>query len=127
MTVSCANIEKIVAHREPLGKYARKIYETVKDANGFIKTWNITFSRAIGLTSTGQTEFMKHLDECIEKDYIRVMFTNNNKEKNGFFTLEYFYLEVLPRLEQRNFEVYQAHIEYIEQKLAAIQSETELH
>lgn len=125
MTICSENVEKIVTQREPLGKYAKKIYETIKDAGGFIKTWNITFSRAIGLTSTGQTEFMKHLDECIEKDYVRVMFTENNKEKNGFFTLEYFYLEVLPRLRQRNPEAYQAHIQYIEQKLAAVQSEIE--
>lgn len=127
MTISNDSIEKIIAHREPLGKYATKVYETIKGAGGFIRTWNITFSRAIGLTSTGQTEFIKHLDECIEKDYVRVMFTDNNKEKNGFFTLEYFYLEVLPRLKQRNPEVYQFHIEYIEQKMAAVLSETGPH
>lgn len=126
MIIDRETINLIVTRREPLSKYANKIYETVKDAGGFIKTWNITFSRAIGLTSTGQTEFMKYLDECIEKDYVRVMFTDG-REKNGFFTLEYFYLEVLQRLQQRNSEVYQFHIEYIEQKLGEARSETGLH
>ncbi len=121
------NVNTIIAHRQPLSTKAKKLYETVQGAGGFLQTYTITFSKAIGIRSTGQNEFIKYLDECIEKDYIRVIFKDNPKEKNGFFTFEYFYRDVLPRLEQRNFEAYQSHIEYIAYKLQEVLSEKELH
>ena len=114
MIISDKRIQTIVSHRQPLSSYAQKVYDTVKDAGGFIKAWNITFSRAIGLASTGQADFLRFLDECIDKDYIRVIFKDNPKEKNGFFTFEYFYQNVVPHLKERNYEAYQFHIAYIE-------------
>lgn len=107
-------IADIVSRRQPLSNKANKIYNLVKDSGGFVKTWNITFSKAIGISSTGTDEFLRYLDECIEKDYVRVLFKDNNKEKNGFFTLEYFHLEVLPRLIEQNSSIYQLPIRYNE-------------
>lgn len=127
MTEVSANIETIIAAREPLSTRAKKIYETISGAGGFLETYNITFSRAIGIKSTGQDEFLKYLDECIEKDYVRVIFKENNKKKNGFFTLEYFYQVVLARLLEQNYEAYQFQTEYIANKAQAIRLERGLH
>lgn len=115
----------MLAHRQPLSRYAQKIYDTICEAGGFLKCWNMTFSRAIGLTSTGHNDFLGYLDECVDKDYVRVMFTDGLKEKNGFFTFERFYQDVVPRLRERNYEAYLLHTEYIECKMAEVQSEKE--
>jgi len=116
------NIKHLIASRTPLSRQARKIYETIFGAGGFLKTHTITFSRAIGISSTGQNEFLALLDECIEKDYVRTIIKDGMKDKNGYFTFEYFYREVVPRLELQNPQAYQFHIEYISDKIQEVQS-----
>lgn len=122
MEITSETLNIIIAHREPLSSRAQKIYDIVKDSGGFVKGYNYTFSKAIGLTDKGQADFVKYLDECIDKDYVRII-EKPNREKNGFFTYEYFYLEVLPRLREQMPEVYLFHNQCIQDKLAAIQSE----
>lgn len=101
---------------------AKKIYDIISGAGGKLQAWNITFSRAIGLASTGQNDFLTYLDECIEKDYVRVFFTKEKAKKNWFFTFEYWSFCLLPTLETS--EVYQAHNQYIEYKLLEEQPHT---
>lgn len=109
-------INYIIANRQPLSSRAKKIYDIIANAGGKLQAWNITFSKAIGLASTGQNDFLTYLDECIEKDYVRVYFTKDKKRKNWFFTFEYWSLSLLSNLQTS--EVYQAHIQYIECKLS---------
>lgn len=118
-------INYIIANRPPLSTRAKKIYSIISGAGGKLQTWNITFSKAIGLASTGQNDFLTYLDECVEKDYVRVYFTKDKKQKNWFFTFEYWSFSLLPTLESS--EVYQAHIQYIECKLEEEQLRTQPH
>lgn len=122
ITIISEMVQTIVAHREPLSIRAQKIYDLIKEMGGFVKAHNITFSKAVGMPSTGQADFIKYLDECIEKDFVRVM-EKPGREKNGFFTFEYFCLEVLPRLREQNYEVYLVHNQYIQDKLAEVRFE----
>jgi hypothetical protein len=118
-------VNYIIANRPPLSKRGKKIYDIINNAGGKIKTWNMTFSRAIGLASTGQNDFLTYLDECIEKDYVRVYFSKQKAEKNWFFTFEHWSFVVLPKLE--TCEVSQVHNQYIEDKLLEVQPRTEPH
>jgi len=108
-------INYIIANRAPLSSRAQKIYNIINNAGGKLQTWNITFSKAIGLASTGQNDFLNYLDECVEKDYVRVYFTKGQLKKNWFFTFEYWSFSLLPQL--KTSEVYLAHNQYIQYKL----------
>lgn len=118
-------INYIITNRPPLSNRAKKIYDIVTNTGGKLQAMNITFSRAIGLASTGQNDFLNYLDECIEKDYIRVYMTKEKNRKNWFFTFEYWSFSLLPKL--GTCEVYQAHNQYIEDKLSEALLDKEPH
>jgi hypothetical protein len=118
-------INYIIAKRLPLSKRGQKIYDIINSAGGSLKAWNMTFSRAIGLASTGQNDFFTYLDECIEKDYVRVHFSKKRGEKNWFFTFEYWSFSLLPNL--GTCVTSEVHNQYIEDRLSEVLPRKELH
>lgn len=118
-------INYIVTNRPALSKRAQKIYDIINNAGGNLRAWNITFSKAIGLASTGQNDFFTYLDECIEKDYVRVHFNKKRGEKNWFFTFEYWSFSLLPNL--GTCVTSEAHSRYIEDRLSEVLPHKEPH
>ena len=107
-------IDYIISNRQPLEGRARKLYDIIKSAGGKILSYNITFSKALYPSGNSQSDFVRILDECIEKDYVRTYMTPTKERKNWFFTFEYWSLDLLPKIQ--NSEVFQFHTQYIEYK-----------
>lgn len=116
--ISEDDIQFIISQRQPLSKGAQKILSIISHKNGIIKCTHSRFCRAIGLDN--QIEgFYKRLDECIEKDYVRIYDYGKIGKENLYFSFEYFYTTFLPKI--RNHEAYQFHTQYIQQKLLEAQ------
>lgn len=115
------DIQFIISQRQPLSKGAQKIISVINAKNGIIKCTHSRFCRAIGLES--QIEgFYKRLDECIEKDYVRIYDFGKIGKENLYCSFEYFYTTLLPKL--RNHEISQFHNQYIQQRILEVQVQT---
>lgn len=120
-------LDLILANRPPLVKRALELYEFIKDCGGYVKGTTELMTQAAGLSKNSKEEFYSILDELIEKDYLRVVYptSNNSGKKNLYFTVEYFYQEFLPALKLQSPEVFELHIQYIQDKMVEVQSEKE--
>ncbi len=116
--ISDNDIQFIISQRQPLSKGAQKIISIIEAKNGIVKCTHSRFCRAIGLENQIEA-FYKRLDECIEKDYVRIYDYGKIGKENLYCSFEYFHSTLLPKI--RNPEISQFHTQYIQQKRQEVQ------
>lgn len=101
-----------------MSKRARPILDLINKKNGKLKCTHTEFFKGLSLEELDQLYL--RLDECINKDYVRVYESKSPGKPNWYFTFEYFYSTVLPNLRSR--EVSELHIQYIQQRRQEVQA-----